>query len=332
MSNKTKSRLGRGLSSLISLSEDRESAEVIPAVDKGVNSRQISPVLLETSLPVPTPTSLVPSSTNVSKSSSSLLAQEVRIDQIVANPHQPRRTLNEASIAELASSLKSTGLIQPIIVRRSGNQFELIAGERRWRAAKAAGLTTLLAIVREVTGYEQAQMALVENIQREDLNPIDRAQAYKTLMGQLGLTQAEIASRTGEDRSSVANYLRLLDLAAPVQAMVSDGRLTLGHAKILAGISDASEQERLAHLVANQNLSVRNLERHIQEGAQAKPRTEVLVTPHVIDLEKSLSQQLGLRVQVRSSRSKGKGKMILHYASLDQFDDLVLRLGINAPS
>ena len=156
--------------------------------------------------------------------------------------------------------------------------------------------------------------------------------AYKTLMAQLGLTQAEVAGRTGEDRSSVANYLRLLDLTKPAQEMVADGRLSMGHAKILAGVSDALEQERLANLVVSQSLSVRNLERYIQEASTPKQRTEVGPSAHVVDLEKSLTQQLGMRVQVRGSRAKGKGKLILHYASLDQFDDLVLKLGVSVPS
>jgi ParB family chromosome partitioning protein len=176
-------------------------------------------------------------------------------------------------------------------------------------------------------------MALVENIQRENLNPIDRAQAYRTLMNQLGLTQAELAGRMGEDRSSIANHLRLLDLAEPVQAMIGDGRLTLGHAKVLAGVPDVLEQERLANLVVSQGLSVRNLERLLQDGAKAP--AEVPAAPkssaaHLLDLEKSLSGQLGMRVQVRSAAKKGKGRLVIHYGSLDQFDELLNRLGVLA--
>ena len=151
-------------------------------------------------------------------------------------------------------------------------------------------------------------MALVENVQRENLNPIDRAQAYRTLMSQLGLTQAELASRLGEDRSTIANHLRLLDLAEPVQAMISDSRITLGHAKILAGVSDPAEQNRLANLVVNQGLSVRNLERLLQESTSRTTPPVAPMTPasaHYQDLEKSLSRQLGLRVQLRSGAKKG---------------------------
>ena len=149
---------------------------------------------------------------------------------------------------------------------------------------------------------------------------------------QLGLTQAELASRTGEDRSSVTNYLRLLDLGEEVQAMVVDGRLSMGHAKILAGIGDKTEQIRLAEIVVNQSLSVRNLERQLQEGTQPATRSVPTPSPHLVDLEKSISQQLGLRVQVRSASQKGRGRLIVHYASLDQFDDLINRLGVKVDS
>jgi len=265
---------------------------------------------------------------------------ELPLASITANPHQPRRQFDETSLAELASSLKSTGMIQPVIVRPNGNgdgAYQLIAGERRWRAAKLAELATVPAIVREVDGATQAQMALVENIQREDLNPIDRATAYRALLQHLGLTQAELAGRLGEDRSTVTNFLRLLDLPEPVQAFVRDDKLTQGHAKLLAGVTDKAEQQRLAELVVSQGLSVRNLERLIEAGtiaAQNEPKAKEDgggPSAYLKDLERSLSRQLSLHVQVRaSSRRKGHGKLILYYTSLDQFDDLMGRLGAKA--
>ena len=166
-------------------------------------------------------------------------------------------------MAELAASLKHNGIIQPIVVRQVGQTFELIAGERRWRAAKLANLKAIPAIVREVDTYTQAQMALVENIQRETLNPMDRARAYQVLMTQLGTTQAELAVRLGEDRSSIANHLRLLELGDAVRQYVTVGQLSLGHAKLLASIADTQLQEQLAKRVVNQELSVRNLEKLI---------------------------------------------------------------------
>ncbi|MBC8108746.1 MAG: ParB/RepB/Spo0J family partition protein [Anaerolineae bacterium] len=261
---------------------------------------------------------------------------ELAVESIQPNPHQPRKQIDEAKVAELAASLKSTGVIQPIVVRKRGDGYELIAGERRWRAAKFANMTTIPAIIRDVNSFEQAQMALVENIQREDLNPLDRAQSYRALIDQLGLTQAELANRLGEDRSSVANYLRLLDLSDPVRQMLRDEQLTLGHAKLLAGIDDTVEQERLAHLVESQDLSVRNLERLIAAGPvetatpDKSPTSPGTPSAHIQDLERSLARQLGMRVQLKTSAKKGHGKLIVHYASLDQFDGLLARLGISA--
>lgn len=307
---KTKPRLGRGLSSLLSMDISEQAAAPIAAIP-------------ETSAPsVAAPPAAVLTSGAV---------LELKLDQVVPNPHQPRRAMNEATIMELAASIRSTGLIQPIVVRPAGDRFELIAGERRWRAAKAAGLETVRAIIRESSAFEQAQMALIENIQRENLNPIDRALAYKSLMTQLGLTQAELASRLGEERSSIANYLRLLDLQPAVQTMVANGELSLGHAKVLAGVSDAADQERLAKIVVGQSLSVRNLERQVQ-GSSSTPAPARAVAPataHYQELEKNLSRELGLRVQLRPAAKKGKGRLILHYGSLDQFDQLVNKLGVN---
>ena len=323
MTQKPKSRLGRGLSSLISISSNEEQATAV-APNPPAAAATRTPVMRE--IPQPQVEAQEPSSPNGR-------VIDVQLSAIVPNPHQPRRQMEEASIRELAQSLKSSGLIQPIVVRRNGEQYELIAGERRWRAAKVAGLATVPALVRDADSFEQAQLALIENIQRENLNPIDRAMAYRSLMNQLGLTQAELAGRMGEDRSSIANFLRLLDLPPAVQTMVADGRLSLGHAKILAGIDNPADQERLANLVVSQSLSVRNLERHMQEGAEAaKSRSAAAPSPHVAELEKDISRQLGLRAQVRTGAKKGRGKLILHYASLEQFDELMGRLNVRVDS
>jgi ParB family chromosome partitioning protein len=321
---KSKSRLGRGLSSLLSVADLPVEAEVppleLPNTVLGDAGNTGNAVAASDTRPASAPT-------------------EIAVDRISPNPHQPRRQINDESIAALAASIKSTGLIQPVIVRRTpgtgeNDSYQLIAGERRWRAAKLAGLAAIPAIVREVDSFTQAQMALIENIQREDLNPIDRAESYRSLMTQLGLTQAELANRLGEDRSSIANFVRLLDLAEPVRAMLRDGRLSLGHAKILAGVPDVLEQDRLANLVVAQELSVRNLERLLQShdgqtSARQSPDTAATApSAHIADLEKSIARQLGMRVQVRSGK-KGKGKLVIHYASLDQFDDLIGRLGVS---
>jgi ParB family chromosome partitioning protein len=302
---KNKPRLGRGLNSLISVSELPVQAEV-----------STPPARLPESQPIAAMTQIHDGQ-----------PLKVSIESIRPNPHQPRKTIKESAIAELAASMKTSGIIQPLVVRRSGDGFELIAGERRWLAAKLAGLDEVPVVVRDVDSFAQAQMALVENIQREDLNPIERAQGYRVLMDQLGLTQAELAGRMGEDRSSIANFLRLLDLAEPVRNMVRDGRLSLGHAKILAGVADILDQQRLADLVVTQGMAVRNLEKLIQGQLTVAPKSKSTGTSaHIQELEKSLSRQLGTRVQVRTA-SKGRGRLILYYTSLDQFDDMVARLG-----
>jgi ParB family chromosome partitioning protein len=308
---KNRPRLGRGLSSLVSVSElpveVDVSTAVLPESPPNVEAISASPVIVRDGLPL-----------------------EIPISQISANPHQPRKQMDEASVAELAASIQSTGLIQPIVVRPVDGAYQLIAGERRWRAARIAGLEKIPALVRDVDSFTQALMALVENIQRRDLNPIERAQAYRELIDQMGLTQAELAGRLGEDRSSIANLLRLLELAEPVKAMVSDGRLSVGHAKLIASVPDILEQQRLADLVVSQGLSVRNLERLMAEGTPAKPTRETPApSAHIADLERSLTRQLGMRVQVRTSSKKGKGRLVIHYASLDQFDELIGRLGLH---
>lgn len=301
-------RLGRGLSSLLSVSGEDVSASSGDSMDQagseGVTASGATP-------PPATPWRMI------------------ELTAITANPHQPRRSWNDASLADLAGSLKTNGLIQPVVVRAVGNAYQLIAGERRFRAAKLAGLTHIPAILRDVDSYTQAQLALVENIHREDLNPIERAEAYQQILSQLGLTQAELATRLGEQRSSIANFLRLLDLSEAVRTLVRDAKLTLGHAKVLAGVSDPAEQERLANLCVNQDLSVRNLERLI-EAPPAPPSSPGssadTQSAHQRDLEATLSRQLGLRVQVRGQGKKGR--VTIHYNDLDQFDELIKKLGV----
>ncbi|MEA2711145.1 MAG: ParB family transcriptional regulator, chromosome partitioning protein [Phycisphaerales bacterium] len=344
MQQKPKSRLGRGLSSLISVSELPVEAEVespantppatTPPAPQQSGDAAPRPPVMRSVEPSNAPTTdtrpaEVPRGTDVNVNGTPL---EISLADVSPNPHQPRRQFNDAGLAELAASLKSNGVIQPIVVRRVNDRYELVAGERRLRAAKLAGLATIPAIVRELDSFTQAQMALVENIHREDLNPIERAAAYRALIDQLGLTQAELANRLGEDRSTVANFLRLLELAEPVRTMIRDGKLSLGHAKVLAGVSDALEQERLANLVVSQELSVRNLERLVQSPTAPAPDRPAKgsASAHLQDLEKSFARQLGMRVQIRSGANKSKGRVVIHYGSLDQFDQLLEKLGINA--
>lgn len=307
MSTKARARLGRGLSSLMALSEEPADGPSTkpPHLPAGVPGEQPA-------LP------------------GSQILREIDIHAISANPHQPRRDFDQGLLHQLAESLKSAGMIQPVIVREMGEGYELVAGERRLRAARLAGLQVIPALVRVVDSFTQAQLALIENIQREDLNPLDRARAYRTLIEQLGLTQAELAGRLGEDRSSIANYVRLLDLDEPVQQQVRAGKLSLGHGKLLASVEDPLRQQRLAELAISQDLSVRNLERLVQsQDDQPQARPANVPSAHIADLEKNISRQLGMRVQVRRSGAKGRGRLVIHYGSLDQFDQLIAKLGVS---
>lgn len=303
----TRSRLGRGLGSLLSSTKESTSDVEVTA---------------DTAPPPSTGDRLT----------------SVPLDRIDVNPNQPRRTFDPASLEALADSIKINGIIQPAVVRpKADGRFELIAGERRFRAAGLAKLAEMPVVVRDVDGYTQAQWALVENIHREDLNPIDRAEAYAALLTQLGLSQAELAGRLGEQRSSVANYLRLLDLDATIREDLRDGTLSLGHAKVLAGVTPDWEQLRLAQLVRDQNLSVRNLERIVErlpkDGVPSpgvpKPAATNL---HLQEVQEQFVQQLGLRVQLRGGKRAGTGRVVIHYRSLEEFDELMRRCGVVLPA
>jgi ParB family chromosome partitioning protein len=312
---KKKSRLGKGLSSLMGMNASGEVGPYDPSALPAHASIPTHPVppTVEASVPRGTPL-------------------DVEIARIDPNPHQPRRHFAEASLNELADSIRSNGVIQPVVLTPAGDRFELIAGERRLRASQLAGLATIPAYIRDADQLLQAQMALVENIQREDLNPMDRATGYRTLLANLGVNQTELAARLGEDRVTIANHLRLLDLQDGVQDLVRAGTLSLGHAKVLAGISDPDRQIHLASRVVEEHLSVRALEKLLAEPqADVAPATETpkaSPSAHLKDLELNLSKQLGLRVQVRPGATKSKGKVILHYSNLDEFDQLVARMGV----
>ncbi len=309
---KNKSRLGRGLSSLLSVSEDTSPpAEPTDAGRVGANENL--------------PLTQAPAETAAEGE-----LFHVELSRVTANPHQPRRTFDAATLAGLAESLKRSGPIQPIVVRAMGSGYELVAGERRWRAAQIAGLTHLPALLRHVDAAQQAELALVENIHRADLNPIERALAYQNLQERMNLTQEALAQRLGEDRSGVANHLRLLDLCGPARGYVAAGVLTLGHAKLLAGVQDLLLQHQLADAAVAEQLSVRALEQRVQTDRPRRTARPPGSTPHIADLERRISRELSMRVQVRQAGSKGRGTLVIHYGSLDQFDDLIAKLGVRA--
>jgi ParB family chromosome partitioning protein len=240
-------------------------------------------------------------------------AIEVDVDRIVPNRYQPRAQMDDARLDDLVRSIKSNGVIQPIVVRRDGDRFHIIAGERRWRAAQKAGLARVPVVVRDVPpGQERSllEMALIENIQRENLNPIDEALAYRRLSDDFDLTQEEIAAAVGKDRASVANLQRLLRLPAEVQADVAGGTLSMGHARALLSITDEADQRRVARDVITRSLSVRETEalvRKITEsGKSTEPPAAKPVDVHTRAAEDRLRLALGTRVRIVRQGSRGR--------------------------
>ena len=252
---------------------------------------------------------------------------EVDVDQILPNEHQPRHHFEDARLEELAQSIKSNGVIQPIIVRKVDNGYRIIAGERRWRAAQRAGLTRIPIVVKEVAPGNEArflEMALIENIQREDLNPIDEAAAYEKLSSDYHMTQEEIAAAVGKDRSSVANHLRLLNLPHELRTEVADGRLSMGHARALLGIAGERGQLEIGREVIARNLSVRETEAMVKRLSQASggARRSEPAAPdvHTRAAEEKLRMSLGTRVRIQR---KGKGGRIeIDFTSEDELQRL----------
>jgi ParB family chromosome partitioning protein len=254
---------------------------------------------------------------------------ELAIDQIAPNPYQPRKTFNEASIEELARSVRQHGIVQPLVVTRSGDRYKLIAGERRYRAAQKAGLTTVPVVVKEMMGEGDAlQIALIENIQREDLNPIEEAQAYHQLHEEFGLTQEEISKQVGKERSTVANFLRLLKLPDNVKKLLASGQLSMGHARALLAVESQKKQEQLADRVVKRNLNVRQTEMLASESSpktvEKKEKEKDVFTR---DAEEKL--QRTLRTKVEIDRKRRGGVIRIRFSSEDDlirlFDDLMGR-------
>lgn len=253
---------------------------------------------------------------------------EVPIDLIDPSTVQPRAIFDEAKLDELARSITSNGVVQPVLLRRKGARFELIAGERRWRAAQRAGLTTVPAVLRNVSDENVLEIALIENIQREDLNPIEEARAYKKLMETLGLTQEMIAERVGRDRSYVTNYLRLLRLPEDLQELLQSGRLSTGHARTLLGVDEADVQRRLARKIIEQDLSVRATERLVRlvgklPRAQAKASSKAAFEDaNVRAAENKLRRHFGTQVRIVRSAGAESGRIELHFYNQNDLDRL----------
>lgn len=248
---------------------------------------------------------------------------ELDLDHIIPNRFQPRHDFPEAALQELSDSIKLNGLLQPIVVRRKGDGlYELIAGERRWRAAQRAGLYKIAAYVRNCTDDEAIVLALVENIQRNDLNPIDTAMAYHRMVTEFGMTQDVIAQRVGRDRSSVANQLRLLNLPEDVQGLVADGSLSAGHAKVILGLTGAEAQRRLAREIVARQLSVRDAEKALQTDRPHR-RAKRAKGHHsqFQEVEERLQRRLGTKVTME--RAGEGGNIVLHYFSQQEQERLL---------
>lgn len=252
--------------------------------------------------------------------------QELRLESVVPNRFQPRQQFSEVELAELTASLKQNGLLQPILVRRKGDGiYELIAGERRLRAAKLAGMQKIPALIRNVSDQESMVLALVENLQRDDLNPMETARAYQRMLNEFGLTQEAIAQKVACDRSSVANMLRLTSLPAEVQRMIEADQLSTGHAKVILGLATPAAQINMATQIVSGQLSVREAERLVQGHAEAKKSGKRSIrVPLRSDLEERLQKRLGTRVDVQKGRRGGK--IIIHYFSPEELDGVVEQL------
>lgn len=256
--------------------------------------------------------------------------REISIDAISPNPYQPRTVWDQQELSDLAESIKANGVVQPIIVRPAGAGFELIAGERRFRAAKLASLATIPAIIRQASDEQMLEWSLIENIHRANLNPIERAKAYQNYLSTFSLTQAEAAERLGENRSVVANYLRLLDLPDEVKQMLAEGQLTMGHARAMLALPTDELRRKLANRAMAGRLSVREVERlvrkYLTETGQAKT-TIRSKSAHITELESELSKQLGTKVSIETRKNGQRGKIIIEFYSLDEFDRITEKLG-----
>jgi ParB family chromosome partitioning protein len=264
---------------------------------------------------------------------------DVDIDLIDPSTAQPRTRFDESRLEELAQSIRANGIVQPLLVRRRGQRYQLVAGERRWRAAQRAGLKRVPAVVREIPDEKLLELALIENIQRQELNAIEEAQAYKRLIETLGLTQEMVAQRVGRDRTVITNYLRLLRLPEDIQSLVENEKISAGHARALLGIEDVDVQRRIAKSIVDRNLSVREIERTIKKLNAEKPSSHVLARsvrvkdPNVRTAETKLRRRLATQVRIIPNQKGQGGKIEIEYYSDSDLDRLYqLLIGANESS
>jgi len=279
--NKEISKLGRGLSSLLS-SSNIENQEIAEKTYKLIN-----------------------------------------ISSIKANSQQPRKNFAKDELEDLAASIKSKGVLQPIMVRKNGpDLFEIVAGERRWRAAQIAGIHQIPAVIKQMTNEEVMQAALIENIQREDLNPVEEARAYQTILKTDNVNYENLSIAIGKSRSHISNIIRLLELDNKIINYIEEGKISMGHARALIGVPNAIQ---LAEEIINKKLSVREIERSTSKHKKNKTKKN-LKDPNILDLEKELSEKIGLKTSIHFNEQGSSGHLTLYYSDLDQLDELMKRL------
>jgi ParB family chromosome partitioning protein len=254
--------------------------------------------------------------------------RSIPVDKILPSRFQPRTVFNQDSLRELADSIRERGIIQPIIVTEKQNGFELIAGERRWRAVKSLGLKEIPAIVKVVRDSDALEMALIENIQRENLNPVEEAHAYNRLMNEFALTQEALSKKVGKNRSTVANFLRLLKLPDKIKDDLSDGRLTMGHARALLALDNEMDQLRLRDEIVNAGMNVREVESHAKSRSSKPARKSGRVDDvHIKKAALSMERRLGVKVEIKP-KAKG-GSIVIHYHDLDELNRVLDLIAAN---
>jgi ParB family chromosome partitioning protein len=257
---------------------------------------------------------------------------EIALDRIERNPNQTRSSFDEAKLGELAQSIAATGVVQPIVVRElAGGRYQLIMGERRWRASQTAGKTTIPAIVRQVSDEQALEMTIIENLQRADLNPMEQARAFERLSREFKMTQEQMAVRTGKDRASIGNFVRLLKLPASIQDLLEFGQLSFGHARALLALDSPERMEAVAAKVNALAMSVRQTEAYIQGLLNPESKKKVTLAavevqdPNVREAQDQIQRRLGLKVRIEDKR--GKGRVIIEYARVEDFDAILAALG-----
>jgi ParB family transcriptional regulator, chromosome partitioning protein len=257
----------------------------------------------------------------------------LHVDSVLANPYQPRTEWDDGQLRTLAESIRVNGVIQPVVVRAVDGKYQIIAGERRLRAARMAGLETIPAIIKTATDSEMLELAIVENIHRADLNPVERAQAYQNYLKEFSLSQAEAAGRLGEDRSVIANYVRLLELPGDIKRMLVERQLTMGHARAILALPTDELRRKLANRAMAGRLSVREVERLVRtyvEAAGEKQKPQRTKASHILDLENRLTRSLGTKVNIETAKSGKRGKVIIEFYSVDDFERICQSMGISS--